>query len=335
MSTDGVDAPTPGPAVSVFVTTYADAAFVEEALDSLVAQTCRDFEVIITDDASPDDTAAVIRRWLDRTGFPAEFVRNPENQGICANRNQVLRSATGEFGVFPVRGRRVRAPSDRAPVSALPPGPARHRGGRLQRHGQRRRVRSCPAGYLPGAHPGWAFAAGMRPARNRLLSEGNALPAPATTIRRSCIDAVGGYDESIPVEDYQMWLKLAERWDLRCLPEVLVRNRVLGSSLSRAARYREANRRATAQVLAPWLGRTEWDQAIAARLGSWDGRRSATVTHGAPTWTFRHLAATDALRVRTVATLVGHPVGRRALRALAGVRRRLPRPLRHRLGHRW
>lgn len=334
MSTDGVELPTPGPAVSVLVTTYAHESFVEEALDSLLAQTCRDFEVIITDDASPDDTAAVIRRWLDRTGFAAEFVRNPENQGICANRNQALRSATGEFvcslsGDDAYEPRRIERQlaffrAQPATVAAVYSDMVGIDGsGRVQ-----------PGTFLERTLGGHSPPEG-RDLLERLLTEGNALPAPATMIRRSCIDAVGGYDESIRVEDYQMWLKLAERWDLRCLPEVLVRNRVLGSSLSRAARYREANRRATAQVLAPWLGRTEWDQAIAARLWKLGRAQVRNRDPDGASWTFRHLAAHDRrLRVRAVATLVGQPVGRRALGALAGVRRRLPRPLRHRLGDR-
>lgn len=334
MRTDGVGALGPGPAVSVLVTTYAHATFVEEALDSLVAQTCRDFEVIITDDASPDDTAAVIRRWLDRTGFPASFVPNPLNQGICANRNQALRSATGEFvcslsGDDAYEPRRIER--QLAFFRAQPATVAAVYSDMVSVDGS---GRAQPGTFLASTLGGRSAPEG-RDLLERLLTEGNILPAPATMIRRSCIDAVGGYDESIRVEDYQMWLKLAERWELRCLPEVLVRNRVLGSSLSRAARYREVNRRATAQVLAPWLGRTEWDPAVGARL--WKLGRAQLRNHDADgaTWTFRQLAAHDRrLRVRAVAILVGHPVGRRAIGALAGGRRRLPRPLRRRLGDR-
>ena len=70
------------PAVSVLVTTYRHAPFVEEALDSLLAQTSRDFETIITDDASGDGTAEVVQHWLERTGFPARFIRNETNRGL-------------------------------------------------------------------------------------------------------------------------------------------------------------------------------------------------------------------------------------------------------------
>ena len=85
------------PSVSVLVTTFNHARYVEEALESLRRQTSRDFEVIITDDASTDGCAEAIEGWLARTGFPAQFIRNAVNRGICANRNTALARARGRF----------------------------------------------------------------------------------------------------------------------------------------------------------------------------------------------------------------------------------------------
>ena len=56
------------PLASVLVTTYHHARHVEGALDSLRRQTSKEFEVIITDDASTDGTADVITAWLVRPG---------------------------------------------------------------------------------------------------------------------------------------------------------------------------------------------------------------------------------------------------------------------------
>jgi glycosyltransferase involved in cell wall biosynthesis len=88
----------PGTAlVSVFVTCYNQARYVEQALDSLLHQTSPDFEVIITDDASTDGSADIIEAWLARTGYPAQFIRNRINRGICANRNTALARSSGPF----------------------------------------------------------------------------------------------------------------------------------------------------------------------------------------------------------------------------------------------
>ena len=85
------------PLVSVLVTTFNHARYVEGALESLRQQTSRDFEVIITDDASADGCADIIAAWLSRTGFAAQLIRNPVNRGICANRNAALARASGTF----------------------------------------------------------------------------------------------------------------------------------------------------------------------------------------------------------------------------------------------
>ena len=93
------------PLVSVLVTTYNHAQYLEEALELAASPDLQDFEVIITDDASTDGSADVIAAWLARTGYPAQFIRNPDNRGICANRNAALARASGSF-VCSLSGRR-------------------------------------------------------------------------------------------------------------------------------------------------------------------------------------------------------------------------------------
>ena len=86
-----------GPTITVISTAFNHARYVEEALESLRRQKLTDFELIITDDASTDGCADVIEAWLDRTGFPAKFIRNKVNRGICACRNTALAQASGTF----------------------------------------------------------------------------------------------------------------------------------------------------------------------------------------------------------------------------------------------
>ena len=60
----------------------------------------------------------------------------------------------------------------------------------------------------------------------------NFLPAPAVMLRRSAIADVGGYDESLFYEDFDMWLRLSFRFHFTYLPGRLVRYRALESSMS-------------------------------------------------------------------------------------------------------
>ena len=55
----------------------------------------------------------------------------------------------------------------------------------------------------------------------------------STLIRRSAIEAVGGYDERLTYEDYDMWLRLAARYEFAWLPGRVARYRIVSTSMVR------------------------------------------------------------------------------------------------------
>ena len=88
------------PLVSIIVITYNSARFVLETLESAKAQTYENIELIVSDDASTDDTVEVCRKWLDENKgrfVRTELITVPENTGIPANCNRGLRAAKGEW----------------------------------------------------------------------------------------------------------------------------------------------------------------------------------------------------------------------------------------------
>lgn len=85
------------PSVSIIIPTYKHARYVGEALESVFAQTFTDYEVIVVNDGSPDDTAAVLRSYLDAGRI--KYIEQP-NAGQAAARNRGMASASGEFIVF-------------------------------------------------------------------------------------------------------------------------------------------------------------------------------------------------------------------------------------------
>jgi glycosyltransferase involved in cell wall biosynthesis len=238
------------PRVSVLVTSYNHARYVEEALDSLRRQTSPDFEVIITDDASTDGCAEVIEAWLARTGYPAQFIRNHENRGICANRNASLARASGSF-ICSLSGDDCYEPEriERQLEFFLtqPPQVAVVYSDMMIVDSEGRPVgESFLDRLLEGEQPpqGEIFA--------RILS-GNFLPAPAAMVRRSAIDTVGGYDETLSFEDLDMWLRLSFRYQFALLPGSLVRYRKLSSSMSNNPRIQMRMLRSYTKILWKWL----------------------------------------------------------------------------------
>src|SRR3954452_9077747 len=87
---------TPLPKVSVCVDSFNYGRFLPEAIESILAQTFQDFEVIILDDCSTDDSFAVAQRYAARDNR-IKALRNSRNLGMMRNRNACLAQARGDY----------------------------------------------------------------------------------------------------------------------------------------------------------------------------------------------------------------------------------------------
>lgn len=87
---------TGAPRVSVLVPAWNDGSYLDAALRSLAAQTWRDFEAVIADDGSTDDTAAIAAAWASRDPR-FRLLRGETNRGMTENWNAALREARGEL----------------------------------------------------------------------------------------------------------------------------------------------------------------------------------------------------------------------------------------------
>ncbi len=86
--------PGPGQPVSIVITTYNDARFLAEAIESALGQTVSACEVIVVDDGSRDDPVPVVSR------YPQVRLIRQCNQGLAAARNTGWRAARGAYVVF-------------------------------------------------------------------------------------------------------------------------------------------------------------------------------------------------------------------------------------------
>ena len=84
------------PKVSIGMPVYNSELFIREALESMLAQTFNDFELIIADNASTDDTEVICREYAARDSR-IRYVRHSENCGPLRNFQYVLDEAVGEY----------------------------------------------------------------------------------------------------------------------------------------------------------------------------------------------------------------------------------------------
>jgi len=85
------------PLVSVLMPTFNGSAFVGETIESVLAQTYEPTELIVIDDASTDETVAIVEEFAVRTPGRIKLQQNRQRQGPCAGRNDALAVANGSL----------------------------------------------------------------------------------------------------------------------------------------------------------------------------------------------------------------------------------------------
>jgi len=85
------------PTVSIGIPTYNNPVMLRQAIMSVLQQTYQDFEIIVVDDGSTDDTEEVVRGFNDDR---IRYIRHDENRGAAAARNTGIKAALGEYIAF-------------------------------------------------------------------------------------------------------------------------------------------------------------------------------------------------------------------------------------------
>ena len=89
------------PAVSIIIPMYNTEKYIGECLDSILAQTFTDFEVIVVDDCSTDNSAAIVESYIPKFDNRLRLIKSKKNSGVCSvPRNVGVRLARGEYLMF-------------------------------------------------------------------------------------------------------------------------------------------------------------------------------------------------------------------------------------------
>lgn len=86
--------------ISVIIPCYKAAEYIEKCLRSLEVQTFRDFDVILVDDCSPDDTERVVAAYGETSALEIAYLKNEKNSGPAVSRNNAIAASTAEYVCF-------------------------------------------------------------------------------------------------------------------------------------------------------------------------------------------------------------------------------------------
>jgi glycosyltransferase involved in cell wall biosynthesis len=205
------------PLVSLIIPCYNQAHYLGEAIESVLAQSYANFEIIVVDDGSVDNTAQVATR------YPGVRCIRQDNRGLAAARNTGLRASQGDYLVF-------LDADDRLLPGALEAG------------------LNCLI-----AHPEHAFVSGhyryiaadgsflvehpqekIEEDHYLALLQGNYIGMHATVMyQRAVLEQVGGFNASLPAcEDYDLYLRIAKQYPISRHQEAVAEYRQHGANMS-------------------------------------------------------------------------------------------------------
>ena len=224
------------PKVSIILPSYNHAQYLPYAIESILSQTYRDFELIIVDDGSSDGSLQIAEDYADRHSQIRVLTHTDHrNLGISETVNFAYQQCRGEYWSG--------LPSD----DILTPGKIERQVAFLDAYPEVGWV-YCFAKLvdetgqpLADAKPFGEDMTGDAHPLRRLIQK-NVVPGMTSLMRRSCTDKVGLHDAKIKYSDWEFWLRMTAQCKVAFLPEPLVFFRYHGYNSSKAPAHENMRR---------------------------------------------------------------------------------------------
>jgi len=207
----------PNPKVTVYITNHNYGRYIGQAVDSVLAQTLGDVEILIIDDGSTDNSRTVIEGYA---GNPRIHIIYQENKGLNITNNMALRVATGDYI--------MRLDAD----DYLDPHALEILSGTLDRNASLGLV--FPDYYLVDIEGGVLGIERRHDFEKNVTLFDQPAHGACTMIRRTYLIELGGYDESYSCQDgYELWIKFSTRYQVKNINLPLFYYRQHGKNLTR------------------------------------------------------------------------------------------------------
>ena len=226
------------PLVSIVALCYNHDAFVEEALDSILAQTYPNIELIIIDDASADKSVSIINNWIGKNNPACNFIVHKNNQGTCKTLNESLKLVNGKYFqgfacddiMMPTKiEEQVRFLENNTDYIAVCSNAEV-----VDKNSKTIKKQHFNDDFV-FPEPGKVFDAVLNGHQNHW----QVVHSPTVLMRTEVFGFVGYYPEDILQEDFYMWLRISSRFKIGYAPAITMKYRQHGKSLSCNPRFTE------------------------------------------------------------------------------------------------
>jgi glycosyltransferase involved in cell wall biosynthesis len=184
------------PRVSIIIATYNFGRFLAETLENVFRQTLQDWELVIVDDGSTDNTREIVNRYLSDKRVRYVFQRN---RGLASARNTGIRASSGEYVQFLdaddlIHTKKLEMQS------------------RYFDHQKDVDVVFSDYGFFKDGDPETVIQPPFQKSTGDIkldMLRGNFIAVNSPLSRRKSIDSVGGFDEALTsTEDWDLWLRM-------------------------------------------------------------------------------------------------------------------------------
>ena len=209
--------------------------YIEEAIQSVINQTYKNIELIVINDGSTDGTGSIITNFIEKNNnFNIEYLSKP-NEGICRTLNKGLELAKGKYVALlasddmcmPDRiEKQLQLMEENANIGLV------FSDHFFMRFNQITQLKATD--YKPNIRKCFINNIQNVNMYEKLLTE-NIIPALTVFVRKECFDKVGGFDNNLWAEDYDMWLRISKEYPIAFIDEPLAYYRIHDSNLSHTA----------------------------------------------------------------------------------------------------
>lgn len=214
------------PLVSVICLSYNHARFAEEAIQSVLSQTYSNVELIVVDDASTDNSVQIIEQKI-KSHSDIKFLALKKNLGHCKAFNQGYSLAKGKYII------------DLAADDVLLPNRIETGVKELEKAGDSYGVHFSDAEWI--SETGEFLSRHSERFPHNTIPQGDIykhlisrffICSPTAMYTRAVMTYLGGYDENLLYEDFDVWIRSSRKFKYLYSPEVLVKKRIVRGSMS-------------------------------------------------------------------------------------------------------